>query len=29
MVEKVNAVVYFADIDGIRRRVHAINIKLV
>ena len=26
-VEKVNAVVYVADIDGVRRRVHAVNMK--
>ena len=29
IVEKVSAVVYVADIDGVRRRVHAINMKPV
>ena len=29
IVEKVSAVVYVADIDGVRRRVHAVNMKTV
>ena len=29
VVDKVNAVVYVAEIDGVRKRVHAINMKPV
>ena len=29
IVEKVSAVVYVADIDGVRKRIHAINMKLM
>jgi hypothetical protein len=27
IVEKVNAVVYVAEIDGVKKRIHAINMK--